>query len=122
MSDVLERLQEADDTIKRLAQQVEDLGAVISSHEAEARSHNERAKAARAERVAKSKELDQWLAARNSIQVRQAVEGSQQAAAAAERAAKAHEETAAAHAADLERMKAEVAAELEKLKAANKPA
>lgn len=104
MSDVLKRVEEADQKIEALGQEIKDL-------EASALAHEEQARKDRARRVAAKTEQGQWMTARNSLGVRKAVEDAAQSA-------KLNEQKTAAALADVEKMKAELADMLAKAKAA----
>lgn len=101
MSDVVEKAAEA-------AAKILELQKARTDYEASANAHEEQARADRRAMADCKRQIAEWTAALNSLQVRRSVESAQAAAKKAEESAAAHEKKAADTLADVERMRAEL--------------
>lgn len=108
MSDVVQRAAEAGAKIAELQKKRADL-------EASALAHEDQARADRRAMTETKREIAEWTAALTSLNVQRAVESAAQSAAA-------HEQKTAAALADVEKMRAELAALLAAAKVEKKDA
>ena len=109
MNDAVERAAAAAAKIEALQKERENCLAEASAHEADARTRRARASACKTE-------IAEWATALNTYQVKVAVDTAQQAAVKSQQSAEANEKKTADTLAEVEKMKADLAEMLAKVK------